>query len=288
MAYNNATDVCKLAATWLGCDPASLSDIVTVSATSSKEDTLFNQVYDQSRKSMLELMNWPFSIRDIELNLAAGTSKANWSAAEVSDITQADPAVVTTANNHNFSDGWNIRLSDVSGMNEVNGLTVRAANSNATTFEAYQIDSTKFTAYTSGGNAIRYEVIPDYQDGYTYELPADCLRMIATLPEGSRFELVGSGNSQRILSPESKLALQYVADISTTTEMSNRFIRVWAARMAAEVAIPLQKRGAASQDMWKHYLQVLNESGLSAGRDLDPTSIMRDSSPTLDAGGWSY
>jgi hypothetical protein len=288
MAYNNATDVCKLAATWLGCDPAALSDVASVSSSSSKEDTVFNQVYDTCRKTVLEVRNWPFANRDIELNLAAGTSKANWSAATISGITQADPAVITTANNHNFLDDWSIRLSDVSGMTEINGQVVRSANGNATTFEAYQLDTRKFSAYTSGGNAIRYEVISDYQNGYTYEVPDDHLKIISTLPVRAQFEIRGSGNSKRLLSPESSLSLEYTADISEVTEMSNRFIRCWAARIAAESAISLQKKGAVKSDMWQHYAQVLLECGVSAGQDQDAKSLIRETSPTLDAGGWSY
>ncbi len=41
----------------------------------------------------------------------------------IASITQANPAVVTTAANHGFSDGQYVELFDVGGMDEVNGQT---------------------------------------------------------------------------------------------------------------------------------------------------------------------
>lgn len=81
-----------------------------------------------------------------------------YNARVVTGITQANPAVVTTYNNHDFGDGDAVRLSDVAGMTEVNGITYTAANVTANTFELHDqygnnVDSTAFSAYASGGEA---------------------------------------------------------------------------------------------------------------------------------------
>ena len=69
----------------------------------------------------------------------------------ITGITQANPAVVTTSTAHGLSNGASHWLYDVVGMTEVNGNTYTTANVTANTFELSGVDSTAFTAYTSGG-----------------------------------------------------------------------------------------------------------------------------------------
>lgn len=278
-------EVCKLAMAWLGANPDSLSDIGTITSSSTKEEQLCNIVQDSARKAVLEEKNWQFATKQLWLNLAAGTDEANWDAVTITNITQADPAVVTAAS-HGFSDGWFVKISEVSGMTEINSMVVRVASATTNTFACYQLDSTKFTAYSSGGEAIRYEINPDYQNGYVYEVPDDFLRAIATLPEGAQFEIVGSGDSERLLSTADDLVLEYIADVSTVSDMPEHFKRCWAARIAAELSPALQKQGAKMKDMWAFYNQILNESNLSNARNVDAKSMIREKSPSLDEGGW--
>lgn len=73
----------------------------------------------------------------------------------VSAITQADPGVVT-ANSHGRSNGDVVYLSGVSGMTEVNDKRYIVAGATTNTFELNDkdggnIDTSGFTAYTSGG-----------------------------------------------------------------------------------------------------------------------------------------
>lgn len=69
----------------------------------------------------------------------------------ISNITQANPAVVTTAANHGFTTGDSVRIEDVVGMTEVNGNDYTITVLTPTTFELDGIDSSAYTAYTSGG-----------------------------------------------------------------------------------------------------------------------------------------
>jgi len=278
--------VCKLAMVWLGADPDALSDVGTITSSSTKEEVLCNLVYDSCRQAVLEEKNWQFATRQIELNLAAGTDEASWDAVDITGITAADPVVVTAVA-HGFSDGWHVKISDVSGMTEINGMIVRVSSKTTDTFACYQLDGSQFTAYTSGGQAIRCEISPDYANGYIYEVPVDMLRPVATLPEGSQFEIVGAGDGRRLLSPESDLVLEYIADVTTVSDMPGHFKRCWAARIAAELALPLQKKGAVMRNMWDHYAQILSESNLSNARNVDAKKMIRESSPSLIEGGWS-
>jgi hypothetical protein len=68
----------------------------------------------------------------------------------ISAITQANPAVVT-ATSHGLSNGDRVFITSVGGMTEVNNLEFTVANATANTFELSGVDSSAYTAYTSGG-----------------------------------------------------------------------------------------------------------------------------------------
>ena len=70
--------------------------------------------------------------------------------AAITAITQAASAVVTVGASHTFVVGEAVGFSGVAGMVEINGLTALITAIGATTITV-NIDSTAFTAYTSGG-----------------------------------------------------------------------------------------------------------------------------------------
>lgn len=75
--------------------------------------------------------------------------------ATITNITQANPAVVTAVS-HNFDDGDLITITSVSGMTEVNNNHYIVDNSTTNTFELESTDSSGYTAYSSGGTATKY------------------------------------------------------------------------------------------------------------------------------------
>jgi len=86
-------------------------------------------------------------------------------AQSITGITQANPAVVTYSGADNFTNGAEVLIAGVVGMTEVNGkyFTIANVNTGANTFELSGIDSTGYTAYTSGGTAAQvYEVTSPY------------------------------------------------------------------------------------------------------------------------------
>lgn len=280
--------VSKLAVTWLGADPDALQNVTTITSTSKKEEVLCNVVYDTCRKAVLEDHNWQFAKKHQELTLDDGTADSDYATSSnlktITGITAADPCVVTAVA-HGFSDGWLVRLYDVAGMTEINGMVVRVANKTDDTFECYGLNGSNFTAYSSGGKAVRYEAVADYQNGYVYRVPEDMLRPVAVIGN-PQFEVVGAGNDRRILCTDSGPVLEYIADVTVVSSMPNHFARCWAARIAMELANPLQKKNAAMSDMAAWYRQVLMEATQSDGRQADPMHLVRNTSPTLRDGGW--
>lgn len=84
----------------------------------------------------------------------------------VTAITQANPAVVTVSSIGTLQNGDQIIIQDVAGMTEVNfdGTNIyTVANIAGATFELSGIDSTAFTAYSSGGSVSYGSVV-----NYTY------------------------------------------------------------------------------------------------------------------------
>lgn len=88
----------------------------------------------------------------------------------ISGITQANPAVVTYVGADNYANGREVNIRDVVGMTQVNGGRYLVANVNAgaNTFELQNLDgsnvnSTAYTAYSSGGNVEQvYQIVSPY------------------------------------------------------------------------------------------------------------------------------
>lgn len=68
----------------------------------------------------------------------------------ITGISQASPGVVTSTA-HGFVDGDQVYIVNVSGMTEVNNLLFTVANATDDTFELSGVDTSGFTAYSSGG-----------------------------------------------------------------------------------------------------------------------------------------
>jgi hypothetical protein len=85
----------------------------------------------------------------------------------ITAITQADPGVITSTA-HGFSNGDEVFVDAIVGMTELNGRNYRVANVTTDTFTlkdlfGNDIDTTGFTAYTSGGTATEiYNIATPY------------------------------------------------------------------------------------------------------------------------------
>lgn len=80
-------------------------------------------------------------------------SIVNSSSFSITDITEANPAVVTTSVANPFADNDRILIENVGGMVEITDGEYLINQLTTTTFELTGIDSTLFTPYTSGGTA---------------------------------------------------------------------------------------------------------------------------------------
>ncbi len=96
----------------------------------------------------------------IEAATAATTTRANLA---ISNITQANPGVVTYTGADNIANGDLVYIFGVVGMTQVNGLlfTVANLNTGANTFELSGVNTTGYTAYSSGGT-VSFGAVPKF------------------------------------------------------------------------------------------------------------------------------
>lgn len=87
-------------------------------------------------------------------------------------VTQANPAVVTYTGADDFVNGDYVYFENVVGMTELNENYYEIANVNtgANTFELVGIDSTSYTAYTSGGDLFNANFFPSAATFYEQRL----------------------------------------------------------------------------------------------------------------------
>jgi hypothetical protein len=145
----------------------------------------------------------------------------------VSGITKANPAVVT-ASSHGFSNGDFVILSSVVGMTEVNGKTFKVADKTTNTFELQDVDGTdinssSFTAYSSGGDANRiYEISSPYLTAELFELKfaqsADV--MYITHPNHEVMKLSRTGHTSWTLTEVEFTDGPYLSENTTTTTLT--------------------------------------------------------------------
>lgn len=91
----------------------------------------------------------------------------------ITGITQANPAVVTYSGSDTYANGDKVIIDGVVGMTQVNNreFTVANVNAGANTFELSGINSSGFTAYSSGGTVAEiYEIASPYQDTEVFQL----------------------------------------------------------------------------------------------------------------------
>lgn len=96
---------------------------------------------------------------------------AKGSKINISNITTANPAVITTSSSHGLSSGTPVYITDVEGMTEINGRTLTAKSVTSTTLtmtdgSGTNFNASNFSGYSTGGTV---------QEVFT-DVKADCFR----------------------------------------------------------------------------------------------------------------
>ena len=112
------------------------------------------------------------------------------SRAVVTDITQANPAVATTAQPHGYSTGDEVAISGSKGMLIDGNYTITVLTT--TTFEIDGLDSSALPAY-DGGSADVMAISPDNYELYLLVVPAMAWQVLASAMPFIHVHVVNAG-----------------------------------------------------------------------------------------------
>lgn len=113
-------------------------------------DIFFDSITQSSLRTKLGIIKNRFKTAYSQTAVDFATYIPRMAQKSISAITNANPAVVTSAS-HNYQNGDIVYIASVGGMTQVNNLQFTVANITANTFELSGIDSTAYGIYTSGG-----------------------------------------------------------------------------------------------------------------------------------------
>ena len=150
----------------------------------------------------------------------------------ITNITQANPAVVTVAS-HGYTNGTDVWINSVVGMTELNGRRFRIANVTTNTFELSGVDSTSYTTYTSGGTvASVYEIASPFTESMLYDIQftqsADVMYIVQETLEPRK--LSRTGHTSWTLSTVEFINGPYLDDNDTSTTFTSSTNTVGAGR----------------------------------------------------------
>lgn len=138
-------------------ETTSASTTVTITDPNVSNVTTYDTVFFQTPVTVGGLLlvgAYPITLvtgsTTYEITTAAAAS-ATVATIAITGATQANPCVIS-ATSHGRSNGDLVYIDDVVGMTELNGNIYEVANANANDFELDGIDSSAYTAYSSGGN----------------------------------------------------------------------------------------------------------------------------------------
>jgi len=112
--------------------------------------TIVHPSYDARNLSRTSDTSWTLSVISYASTVAAPTFAAATNST-ITNITNANPAVVTTSAAHGLVLGDGVYITGVVGMTEVNDRWFAVVPSTVTTFQLFLVDSTTYGAYVSGG-----------------------------------------------------------------------------------------------------------------------------------------
>lgn len=117
---------------------------------------------------------------------------------------------------------------------------------------------------------------PIFGWNYTYQLPADCIKVVEVEPV-SKYQV----EKKNILSNETSLYLLYVATPTDTNNLDSLLAEAIAMKLAVEIAESLTSKEGLKKEMSQKYFMALQEARSANSRDKTPEH--RERSSYLDA-----
>ena len=158
--YVYISDVCGM--TELNGNVYKLGTVFTDSATYYRAqllDPVTGANIDSSSFETYSASGTLYRLNDITVTRSGHTLNPSVNLNTAPAVTQALPAVVTTASAHGFITGDTVYFDSLSGMIELNDNSYKITVLSTTTFELDDVNSTLYTAHSSGGAVQRQDII---------------------------------------------------------------------------------------------------------------------------------
>jgi hypothetical protein len=122
------------------------------------EDEVWTSVLRGNKRTIEYFMPREFGNKEDAFFVDCGLTFDGGDWVQVTGASQTNPVVITYTGNDPVN-GWEVYVTDISGMDEINGNTYIVANVNtsANTFELSGIDGTAYGTFVSGGKYRRVE-----------------------------------------------------------------------------------------------------------------------------------
>ncbi|MCP5055826.1 MAG: hypothetical protein GY937_03770, partial [bacterium] len=154
--------------------------------------TLTHKSHDPASLSRIADDNWTLTTNDYSPTVDTPAFNASDTVSSITNITKANPAVVTSPG-HGWDEGNLVEVKSVVGMTELNDRLFRVTDIvDGVSYALDGEDSTGYTAYVSGGNAFRSNGATtigsgfgDFEKTYTYVVTAvdlDGVESLASVP----------------------------------------------------------------------------------------------------------
>lgn len=110
---------------------------------------------------------------------------------------------------------------------------------------------------------------PAFEYTYEYQLPADCLRVLSVQEDDIEFKI----ENRTLLTDEAEISIRYIKQETDPNAYDALLREAVAARLAAELAIPLSDSTTLAATMWEAYKQKLVEARGMDGQEGTPEDI---------------
>ena len=115
---------------------------------------------------------------------------------------------------------------------------------------------------------------PEYEWSVQYQLPVDCLRVLATNTRDMEYKIEG----KRLLCDDSGVKIKYIKRVTDPTQFDSMFTEALAAKLSAKLAYPITESKTLFDAATKLYGEILADARSADGQEGTPDPI-RD-------GGW--
>jgi hypothetical protein len=195
----------------------------------------------------------------------------------VTGATLANPCVLTVPTGHGGTVGDEVYVAGIGGTTELNGRYFLVRGTTGTTL-TIDVDSSAYTAFATAGTVAR--VLGSLWD-WTAQvvLPSDCLRVLEVEDDDAAEWAIEAGGVLCVDElAEVPTDIRYISRVAVVSTYDSLFVDAFAARIAAELAIPL------AQDTALHQTQLaLYDAKIAEARAKD---ALEQTPPDFDEDEW--